>query len=263
MEFKTYSNKQLLNEFAITYGLSVFDKSLKEEVNKLKQEILNRMKRNTVTTESLQNSLVDELVIIENKDVDIVFQSLKDKLNNITPQTKNKSATIISIIDSSGSMGSFEKYMSQCVSTWSEKLLELKYENVKHRYISHHTEAQEVRRDVFFSKCDTGGTIISSGLSKANELINRVGYEHEDIYLFQYSDGDNLTSDNETCNRFVKDILNKVILFEYVEINQFRRSSTIMTAYRKIQQDNFHINVLQSKEDVLKTVTNISNALLF
>ncbi|TVY09871.1 DUF444 family protein [Paenibacillus cremeus] len=265
MELNTIDNKKLLEDFAKSFGRAAFDKEpqLHRQVEDMKNEILKRMQSNIITTTDLKYSLADEYVIIGNENVESIFTALKNKLNIVTPITKKKSATIISIIDSSGSMGSFEKYLSQCVSLWTEKLIELKYEKVNHRFISHHTEAQEVHRDVFFVKGESGGTIISSGLNKANERINYIDYENQDIYVFQYSDGDNLTSDNDVSVRVLKDILNKVNQFEYVEINQYSRSSTIMSAYRNVQNSKFNAHVLREKNDVLKTVESISSAIMF
>ena len=48
------------------------------------------------------------------------------------------------MMDVSGSMGEFEKYIARSFYFWMVRFLRTKYNNVKIVFISHHTEAKEV-----------------------------------------------------------------------------------------------------------------------
>ena len=55
-------------------------------------------------------------------------------------------AVMIAMMDVSGSMGEFEKYIARSFYFWMVRFLRTKYNNVKIVFISHHTEAKEVTR---------------------------------------------------------------------------------------------------------------------
>lgn len=107
-------------------------------------------------------------------------------------------AIIIAMLDTSGSMGKWEKYMARSFFFWMTRFLRTKYESVEIEFIAHHTEAKVVDEEHFFTKGESGGTICSS----AYELCLQRIEDHYDpkvynIYPFHFSDGDNLTSDNK------------------------------------------------------------------
>ncbi|MBC3689140.1 DUF444 family protein, partial [Bacillus pumilus] len=70
------------------------------------------------------------------------------------------------------------------------------------------------------------------------------------IYPFHFSDGDNLTSDNARCVKLVSEIMKKANLFCYGEVNQYNRHSTLMSAYKHIQDEKFKHYILKQKSDV-------------
>src|SRR5690606_20041195 len=97
-----------------------------------------------------------------------------------------------------------------------------KYEKVEIVYIAHHTEAKQVNEDQFFTRGESGGTICSSAYELALRLVReRYSPQHCNIYLFHFSDGDNLASDNERCVEFIGKLLAFANLFGYGEINQY------------------------------------------
>jgi uncharacterized sporulation protein YeaH/YhbH (DUF444 family) len=94
-------------------------------------------------------------------------------------------------------------------------------------FIAHHTKAKEVEEEEFFTPGESGGTICSSAYVKALEIIDsRYPQSLYNIYPFHFSDGDNLTSDNEQCVKLIKELLTRDNIFGYGEVNQFNRSST-------------------------------------
>ncbi|WP_102028974.1 sporulation protein YhbH [Salirhabdus sp. Marseille-P4669] len=160
-------------------------------------------------------------------------------------------AVMIAIMDTSGSMGLWEKYMARSFFFWTTRFLRKNYDTVDIEFIAHHTEAKVVTEDEFFSKGESGGTICSSAYRKALELIEqRYSPSRYNIYPIHFSDGDNLTSDNRNCVELVEELMEKSSMFGYGEVNQYNRHSTLMSAYRKIENPKFKYYVLNKKADV-------------
>lgn len=176
---------------------------------------------------------------------DLKFKTWNEK------NEKQSSAVIIAMLDTSGSMGFFEKYVSRSFFFWMVRFLKKNYENVKIEYIAHHTKAKLVTEEEFFSKGESGGTICSSAYIEALKLIKeKYPATHYNIYPFHFSDGDNLTSDNDKCLKLIEEILQHVNVFGYCEVNQYNRSTTLMSAYKHIKNENFSYFVLNKRADV-------------
>jgi len=160
-------------------------------------------------------------------------------------------AVVLAMMDTSGSMGSFEKYIARTFFFWMTRFLRHRYENVEIVFIAHHTEAKEVSEDEFFNRGESGGTICSSAYMKALEIIDsRYPPSMYNIYPFHFSDGDNLTSDNERCVKLIGEMLKRANLFGYGEVNQYNRSSTLMSAYKHITYPRFLYYVIREKNEV-------------
>ncbi|WP_241494620.1 sporulation protein YhbH [Bacillus coahuilensis] len=166
----------------------------------------------------------------------------------VKPESK---AVVLAMMDTSGSMGVWEKYMARSFFFWMNRFLKTKYEKVDIEFIAHHTEAKVVSEEDFFSKGESGGTICSSAYKKALELINdKYSPERYNIYPFHFSDGDNLTSDNARCVKLVEELIKVSSMFGYGEVNQYNRHSTLMTAYKNIDDELFRYFILKKKADV-------------
>jgi len=160
-------------------------------------------------------------------------------------------AVVLALMDTSGSMGSFEKYCARSFFFWMSKFLRRKYEHVEMVFIAHHTEAKEVSEEEFFTRGESGGTICSSAYQKALDIIDsRYPTHNWNIYPFHFSDGDNLTSDNEKCVRLINELMNRSNLFGYGEVNQYNRSSTLMSAYKHINNKKFLYSIIREKGEV-------------
>lgn len=163
----------------------------------------------------------------------------------------HSNAVVIAMMDTSGSMGVFEKYISRSFFFWMVRFLRTKYEKVEIVFIAHHTEAKEVTEDLFFNKGESGGTICSSAYKKALEIIEeRYPPSRYNIYPFHFSDGDNLTSDNERCIDLVKKLMDYSNLFGYGEVNQYNRLSTLRQAFKNIRNPKFRHYVIREKSEV-------------
>lgn len=167
----------------------------------------------------------------------------------------HSNAVVLALMDTSGSMGSFEKYIARSFFFWMTKFLRRKYEHVEIVFVAHHTEAKEVSEQDFFTRGESGGTICSSAYNKALEIIDaRYPTASWNIYPFHFSDGDNLTSDNEKCVNLIQELMKRSNLFGYGEVNQYNRSSTLMSAYKNIQHQKFLYHVIREKVDVYKAL---------
>lgn len=171
----------------------------------------------------------------------------------VKPQSN---AVILALMDTSGSMGSFEKYCARSFFFWMTRFLRRKYEYVEIIYIAHHTEAKEVTEEEFFTRGESGGTICSSAYQKALDIIDsKYPTAAWNIYPFHFSDGDNLTSDNERCVRLISQLMERCNMFGYGEVNQYNRSSTLMSAYKHIQDNKFMYSIIKEKGEVYKALT--------
>jgi uncharacterized protein len=101
----------------------------------------------------------------------------------------------------------------------------------------------------------SGGTICSSAYVKALEIIDaRYPPNEYNIYPIHFSDGDNLTSDNERCVRLISELTKKCNMFGYGEVNQYNRSSTLMAAYKHIDDPKFAFYVIKEKHEIYLTL---------
>ncbi|CAM4356891.1 sporulation protein YhbH [Paenibacillus tarimensis] len=167
----------------------------------------------------------------------------------------HSNAVVLALMDTSGSMGSFEKYVARSFFFWMTKFLRRKYEHVEIVFIAHHTEAKEVSEEDFFTRGESGGTICSSAYQKAVDIIDsRYPPQSWNIYPFHFSDGDNLTSDNEKCVKLIHELMARSNMFGYGEINQYNRSSTLMSAYKSINSRKFLYSIIKEKTEVYQAL---------
>jgi len=165
--------------------------------------------------------------------------------------TKHSNAVILAMMDTSGSMGTFEKYLARGFYFWLLRFLRSKYEQVLVRFLAHHTEAQEVGEREFFTKGESGGTRISSVYQLALEIIARdypsTAYN---IYPFHFSDGDNLPSDNQEAARLARELAGVSNLFGYGEIASKGNGSTLYDLLGELEESRFRRFLLREKGDI-------------
>jgi len=171
----------------------------------------------------------------------------------VKPESK---AVVLAMMDTSGSMGLWEKYMARSFFFWMTRFLRTKYETVEIEFIAHHTEAKVVTEEEFFIKGESGGTICSSAYRKAIELIEgKYSPARYNIYPFHFSDGDNLTSDNARCVKLVNELMKVSNMFGYGEVNQYNRSSsTLMKVFHHIKSPKLKYFTLQERPDVFNAL---------
>ncbi len=203
-----------------------------------KRTIMENMKRNAAKGET--------------KFGDIKSEDLRFKVWEPTIKYQSN-AVVIAMMDVSGSMGEFEKYIARSFYFWMVRFLRTKYNNVKIVFISHHTEAKEVTEEEFFHKGESGGTQVSSAYELALQIIKeRYNPDDWNIYPFHFSDGDNLPWDNDRCVQLVNKLMELCNIFGYGEIREghYRSPSTLMSAYNKITDKKFTAVTISDKKEV-------------
>lgn len=168
-------------------------------------------------------------------------------------------AVIISMMDVSGSMSEFKKYIARSFFFWMVRFLRTKYDHVQIVFISHHTEAKEVTEEQFFTQGESGGTVVSSAYKLALEMIaERYPPRDWNIYPFHFSDGDNYYSDNDEAVKLADKLIETCNLFGYGEIGEeggsaYRRASGALLSIfedRIKNKDRFIGVRIDEKEDV-------------
>lgn len=168
-------------------------------------------------------------------------------------------AAVIAMMDVSGSMGEFKKYIARSFYFWMVRFLKTKYDQVKIVFISHHTEAKEVTEEQFFTQGESGGTVVSSAYRLALDVVAERFPPHDwNVYPFHFSDGDNYYSDNDEAVRLADELIATCNLFGYGEIGEegsssYRRSSGALLSIFKDRlknQERFVGVRIDDKEDV-------------
>lgn len=135
-----------------------------------------------------------------------------------------RQATMICLMDVSGSMGEFEKMLAKKFFLLLYLFLHKVYKNVEVIFVSHTQEAQEVTEHEFFYGQETGGTIVSAGLDLVNRIIDeRIDTTTTNVYISQASDGDNWGGDENLSTSILEQLLSKVQYFAYIQTEDARR----------------------------------------
>jgi len=209
--------------------------------------LANLDKRRTIMENIKRNAMKGDARFGNVRSEDLRFKTWDVEVRN------ESNAVVLAMMDVSGSMGEFEKYIARSFYFWMVRFLRTKYNNVEIVFISHHTEAKEVTEEEFFTKGESGGTRVSSAYQLALDIMNsRYPATDWNIYPFHFSDGDNMFSDNRLCVELVKQLLAKCNLFGYGQIKQgWYPAGTLMSVYsQEIDHDKFVAVTIEDKEDV-------------
>lgn len=182
----------------------ISEKGLPPNVD-LKRTLIENLKRNSIAGRPSFGKIVPDDLRYR------VWENVVEKHSN---------ASVILIMDRSGSMTDDKKFIVKSFFFWMVSFLRLKYSNVDVVFIAHDTEAREVEETNFFSISDGGGTRISSGLELAKTIIEaRFPSNIWNNYIFSFSDGENWDADNERCITLFKELLNVCQAVGYGEVS--------------------------------------------
>ena len=169
-----------------------------------------------------------------------------------------KQATMILLMDVSGSMGEFEKTLAKKFFLLLYLFLSKVYKNVNVIFISHTQEAAEVTEHEFFHSKKTGGTIVSSGLETVKNIIDtRINLNETNVYISQASDGDNWPGEEDTVTGLMEYLLSKVQYFAYIQTEEVRRVeqkarygiNDILTLYEALELTHRNLKAKRVNEE--------------
>jgi len=176
---------------------------------------------------------------------DLRFKTWEDE------QQPRSQAVVLAMMDTSGSMGLFEKYAARTFFYWMTRFLRSRYESVEMVFIAHHTEARIVTQEAFFTRGESGGTICSSAYRLALDCIAKTYPPSAwNIYPVHFSDGDNLSSDNDQCIRLLGELLEVSNLVGYAEACASPHSGSLLGRYRTIVHPRLRLAQIHQRADV-------------
>jgi hypothetical protein len=172
------------------------------------------------------------------------------------PQT---TAVVIYLMDVSGSMTDEQKQVVRTAAFWLDTWLGSQYDGIETRYIIHDAVAREVDEETFYHTRESGGTRISSAYKVCAEMIKqRFPPSEWNIYVFQFSDGDNWGEDNEQSLRMLREeMLPGLNMFCYGQVESPYGSGEYIRALRAaFGADNEKLTLaeIESKEGIYDAI---------
>ncbi|MCY0879831.1 MAG: sporulation protein YhbH [Firmicutes bacterium] len=206
----------------------------------------NLDKRKSLKENLLRNARAGRPHVGHLRDRDLRFKTWIDE------PLPEDNAVVIAMRDISGSMGDFKKLMARTFAFWMLKFLRTQYQAVDVVFLVHHTQAREVSEDEFFQLGESGGTKVSSVYQLCLEVIqSRYPPSQWNIYPIHFSDGDNWSdADNRRTVELLQRMLPMVNVFGYGEIREGGYTSTLMSAFSRIQHPRFKMVTITQKQDV-------------
>ncbi len=223
-------------------------------IKEIEAELEDLLKRHN-ETDPVIIALRDEISALKRKIERIPFIDTFDLRydNRIDHPKPTTQAVMFCIMDVSGSMGREEKDMAKRFFMLLYLFLTKTYEKIRIVFISHHTVAREVDEETFFYSRETGGTVVSSALKLAAEIIqDRYPTSDWNIYAAQASDGDNWHNDSSICRKIMNEqIMPFVQYYAYIEITEDRHQN-LWHEYTSIakQWDNFAMQRIERVADI-------------
>jgi len=152
------------------------------------------------------------------------------RYKHIAPVVKeNTAAVAFFVMDVSGSMSKSKKFLARSFFFLLYQFLNHRYASVDVVFISHTADAHEVNEEEFFTQVPNGGTLVSTGLHKAEEIIDkRYHPQNWNIYTFYCGDGDNWSIDNKEALasfRRLKDINQMMCYTEIGKLHDYNQYS--------------------------------------
>jgi uncharacterized sporulation protein YeaH/YhbH (DUF444 family) len=193
--------------------------------------------------------IVEEIELIRSKNTKVPFIDTMDmRFRSVVLEERPiTSATMVCIMDNSGSMGQREKTLARKFFYLLYMFLNRKYEKIELVFIHHTDSSKEVTEEEFFNTRESGGTMVSSALELLKGMIpGRVDPSKTNVYVCQCSDGDNYSTDNAKCVTLLSDdLLKKVQYWAYIQIERDNfpmgveddddgRADTLWRTYREV-----------------------------
>jgi len=211
------------------------------------------------------NDSYDEAERVPFHEDDLRYRHIKPK------QKESSNAVVFFIMDVSYSMNQEKKFLAKSFDFLAFQFIKHKYQNVELVFISHDTVAQEVNEHEFFTRGNSGGTLVSSGLEKCQEIINhRFHPDAWNIYVFQTSDGDNWSHDMSKTLVKASELMNVSQMFCYIEVIPQNVLSTMLYTdvnsrlsinYQQISNQKFKMVQITRKEEIWPSFKELFGAI--
>lgn len=188
----------------------------------------------------------------------------KDPVRLITPINSDKryrqykeitypstNAVIIYARDGSASMDVDKCEIVSDMAWWIDVWIKRFYKRVERMFVWHDTVAQEVDEKKFYTYRYGGGTMCSSALRLiSKQFENRFPPQKWNIYVFYFTDGENMMNDNETfIGELKKDYPEHLINFVGItQIYAYDYRSSILSAVEEARKNDLLDNNVRTAE---------------
>jgi len=221
-----------------------------------------------VTDEHERAAILEEIAMLRRRADAISFLEKADlRYNNFAKQYNPMTqAVMFLIMDVSGSMGEREKTIAKKYFILLYLFLRRKYQDIDVVFVRHHHTAEECDQETFFTKPETGGTVVSTAYDVMNQVIrDRYNVARWNIYMAQASDGDNTESDNHWCTLKLGTMLPWMQYATYIEIGRAHvpdyaeRSSNMWTMMDGLHHDfsNVAMRRITDEAQVIETFRSL------
>lgn len=142
-------------------------------------------------------------------------------------------AAVVFVRDASGSMDDARRFRVRAAAFWTLRWLRRRYPDVACSFIVHDTAAEEVDEHDYFHIAHMGGTLISSGLAFAEDLLDRrhpVGQWNR--YVLFFSDGKDLPGDEPAVAATVRRLAVSCQLVAYGEVEDHPGATGLLAHLR-------------------------------
>ena len=167
-------------------------------------------------------------------------------------------AVIVYLMDVSGSMTDEQKAIVRTEAFWIDTWLRRQYRDIERRYIIHDAAAKEVDEETFYHTRESGGTRISSAYQVCRDLLLReFPVDTWNVYVFQFSDGDNWGEDNrQAIGLLQSDLLPKCNLFCYGQVESPYGSGEYIRTLEPIAErhENLVLSIIEDKAGIYESI---------
>jgi len=226
-----------------------------------KKTAIERIKRKKATE---RHDNVDEEETFPFHNHDLVYRHYKKSMK------PSSSAVIFFVMDVSGSMTQNKKFLARAFYFLLYHFIRSKYEHTEIVFVAHDTSASEVNEEQFFTRGNSGGTLVSSGLSLVCDIVSsRYHPQSWNIYCFQCSDGDNWPEDTSKTLSLAEQIRDFSQLFGYCEIEpkdlqeSWFKEAKLSNIYQRIDGRKMKCVSINDKSDIWLAFTKLFGGKVF
>jgi hypothetical protein len=188
------------------------------------------------------------------------------QLDNTHPRDEVDDRTLeapiaIFVLDVSGSMTDEQKQFAQQVHALLTMWLEVEYATrPTTSYVIHDAAAKEVSEYEFFHTRESGGSRISPAYQLCDAILKaQPNQEEQDVYLIQFSDGDNWGEDDPLAIKLLQNtLLPRLKLFGYIQTESPYGIGAYFDRIEALTKEHSNIRAARAPScdvDDLKTVT--------